>query len=389
MSRPVAIPGAVVVALLVTGLIGAPGGSAAVAPSPTTVHTADGRELPVFGAGKANCMKVTSQRWVLPAQSKEVTAAEPDAATVVEFADQSGTVGEQRIAPAAWRPLKTSDEELAFYGYDARPSDPTALAGWRAQAARFTGFSPPGMCSRPDIGSISSFANAKTQITTFENTAFNAIWSGIVNHSGSITKSYARQVIGSNSSFPCASGAHSAWVGIGGYSTGRLMQNGILQYSGGAFAWYEVLNGSYTPALHTVNLGVAPGQTLNISTEYFPSTNKVQFGFNNLSTGVSASTAILSSVDGHPPSYYYDGQDGEVIDERPLQSGQVAPLRNYNRTVWSNAVYYQSGGSTSHPIRSGPEDGIVMQSNAATTLSSPNGAGYPLDGFEDNFYACG
>jgi hypothetical protein len=353
----------------------------------TRFHTSDGRIISVFGDGAPGCATVSSTRWVSPGRPGQALATpDPAAATVVKFSTPSGTSGEQRIPPASWTPLTASDEELAFYGYEPRPAESQALTQWLRDAARYSGFSAPGFCTLDITNPPMSPVNGTSANGSVSNTATSVNWSGVINHAGSITKIYGHEAIATSSGTPCNNGLHSSWVGMGAYN-GKLLQNGIGHNgTGTTYAWWEAIDPTHDSGEHQMSIAVFDGQSINISTEYFPATGQVQFSIHNLTNGQILSP-IMSTIDGIPVSSFYDGNDAEAIDERPSVGGFNAQLRNYGHTTWSNVMYYQ--GSTSHAIRTFPEDGIIMQNDSHTkNLSTPDGSGYPNDSFRDNWNAC-
>jgi hypothetical protein len=120
----------------------------------------------------------------------------------------------------------------------------------------------------------------------------------------------------------------------------------------GAWAWDELITSGYDSHVIQTAAGVSNGDVINISTEYFApgtanggSNGGIQFGFNNLTTGINSSSAIIHSMGGLPASSFYNGSSGETIDERYSVSGVPQQMRRYGTTFWSNARIYQNGST--------------------------------------------
>jgi hypothetical protein len=113
----------------------------------------------------------------------------------------------------------------------------------------------------------------------------------------------------------------------------------------------------------------------------------IQFGFNNLTTGINSPSAIIHTFAGLPASSFYNGSSGETIDERYSVSGVPQQMRRYGTTFWSNARIYQNGSTAYTAIRSTTHTGVTMM-QAGVNLSSPDGTGYPADAFRDDWHGC-
>lgn len=331
----------------------------------------------------------------------------------------------QAVPPAGWTPLTATDEELALFGFPARPTAPDGLNTWRAEFSngQYTGFTPVDaatVCPVPALGSSPAafvlpdtdpIADPLAGATNSSTSATSANWGGVIVPGSNITYTSA-QYVEPTASYCAGSdpSAHSMWVGLGGTSKGHpLLQNGTAQEGtlGSDVAWYEALDSAHDT--HQVNLSsfsVSSGNSLVIHTQYFPGASpKVTWYWHNLSTGAATSvSANDSNIAGNIDSYY-DGTSGEVIDERPTYfssssstTGYFTQMRHHSVMDWRSAVIAINNGST-HAVRDTNHTFVTMRDNAADTLHpDPNQtilerpslpSGSASSAFNDNWTSCG
>ena len=119
---------------------------------------------------------------------------------------------------------------------------------------------------------------------------------------------------------------HSMWTGIGGFAKtpARLMQAGVDTVIGdgasdpdAVYPFWEVLNYQNSPdniePIVQVPLAMHAGDSVTILTEYLASQDKVVFWFLDRTTG-QYKLYSLTSLYGHLPSFFYDGQSAEVTN---------------------------------------------------------------------------
>lgn len=296
-------------------------------------------------------------------------------ARVVTYRDSQGDVTEERIPLAKWLPATATAEERRFFSIPAEPSKTSAAhAAWAHDwVNHFTAIKLAPPCEPVKSNSATA--------------AYSYNWSGMVNTGGSITETYGttKYTVGT----PCAAQPDSftQWVGIGGWYSGRLLQNGFwADHSNGHYAFWEALNNSISADTHTVpvSLNANIGDTVNLATVWNGSS--VHFGFHDVTTGAMQSLDY-STILNRPASDFYDGSTGETIDERGTINNQYTTLRDYGTDYWTNAQVAQNHGALT-PIRDGAHSGVVMSDHNITYSS----AGLPAptaSSFTDTWDSCG
>jgi peptidase A4-like protein len=153
------------------------------------------------------------------------------------------------------------------------------------------------------------------------------------------------------------------WVGIDGFTSGSVEQDGTLaECSGGSafyFTWWEMYP---TNAIQTVGSSVQPGDSISASvvrsgTSYTLKITDTQHPANSFTTTQSCSNCANSSA--------------EWIAEAP-SSGSVLPLANFGTWTLSGASV------NSGTISSFPDDEITMIDNRGRVKAQPgalNGSG--------------
>jgi Peptidase A4 family len=135
---------------------------------------------------------------------------------------------------------------------------------------------------------------------------------------------------------------HSMWTGVGGFakSPGRLMQAGVDTVIGdgasdpdAVYPFWEVLSYQNFPdnieLPVRVPLAMHGGDQVTIVTEYLASQGKVIFWFLDRTTG-RYKLYTLTSLYGHPPSFFFDGSSAEVVNEN-ASSAYREPAGNVTR----------------------------------------------------------
>jgi hypothetical protein len=156
------------------------------------------------------------------------------------------------------------------------------------------------------------------------------------------------------------------WVGIDGFTSGSVEQDGTLaECSGGSafyFSWWEMYP---TNAIQTVGSSVQPGDSISASvvrsgTSYTLKITDTQHPANSFTTTQSCSNCANSSA--------------EWIAEAP-SSGSVLPLANFGTWTLSGASV------NSGTISSFPDDEITMVDNRGRVKAQPG----PLNGNGNGF----
>ncbi len=127
--------------------------------------------------------------------NKELAAAAADALPTVVTTSEGGYEIVQRIPPKDWQPAAATDEELDYYGIEARPKDSDALTAWRSDWADGTKyFDATDFC----VG------NATDDSSTYASTQ-NAKWAGAYISGGSNYTKASGHFTDTSSSQPDAS----------------------------------------------------------------------------------------------------------------------------------------------------------------------------------------
>ena len=154
------------------------------------------------------------------------------------------------------------------------------------------------------------------------------------------------------------------WVGIDGFTSGSVEQDGTLaECSGGRafyFSWWEMYP---TNAIQTVGSSVQPGDSISASvvrsgTSYTLKVTDSTHSANSFTTTQSCSSCANSSA--------------EWIAEAPSGSGGVLPLANFHSWTLSSATV------NSGVISSFSDDEITMINSSGATKALPgalNGSG--------------
>ncbi|WP_154674041.1 hypothetical protein [Nakamurella lactea] len=301
----------------------------------------------------------------------------PARAQVRHMAIRDGDDFAQVIPPDGFDPLRADDTELLNFGISPRPTDQSMLADWTETMGRFKAAPPISMCESQKSHSVhlSNWAGvAVTGVSDYRRVAGSARIPHITRTS-------------------CGSGSpgESRWVGIGGYGTSRLIQNGASSYSNGTYqvmqGWWEMLNSGYdTHEMDLVNNPYNEGDLVRFDTYYNSATNKAIFNWTSSATGEVA-TVTFTSIDGHTADQFYDGRAAEWIDERPTGwLGQLYWLENFGTAGWGSNRVYRAGQPATY-LTAHPYDIIDMYSSHE--LAGVAGAKVAANGdFSDKWLAC-
>ena len=158
------------------------------------------------------------------------------------------------------------------------------------------------------------------------------------------------------------------WVGIDGFTSGSVEQDGTLaECSGGRafyFSWWEMYP---TNAIQVVGSSVAGGDSISASvvksgTSYTLKVTDSTHSANSFTTTQSCSSCVDTSA--------------EWIAEAPSGSGGIFPLPNFHSWTLSSATV--KSGSTSGVISTFPDDELTMINSSGAVKAQPgalNGSG--------------
>jgi hypothetical protein len=288
------------------------------------------------------------------------------------------------VPPTNFDPATATAAQLRAYGFPPRPAAGAERAAWiKAMGTLRHAITPD-----PSIQSAirDNIPTAKvTEGKGVTSTSTN-IWDGYISKVSSSTYYGAAQgewiedSIGSSS---CSGATHLTWVGIGGFNSSKLLQDGTTQSN---TPWFEYLgaNGtgvSITPFPNSIS--VKSGDKMEAYDLYLNGT--AYWTVDDLTTG-AYTTANLSNM-----SSYYDGSSAEFIDERTTFSNGPSPLANFGVTDWTQA---EAATSTSYknmvPLSSLPSVYESSMINNATghTLAVPNAEGSNGYAFQNTWKNC-
>jgi hypothetical protein len=161
------------------------------------------------------------------------------------------------------------------------------------------------------------------------------------------------------------------WVGIDGYSSGSVEQDGTLAecYLGSAYyyTWWEMYPSN---AIQVAGSSLSPGDSISASvvksgTSYTLTVTDSTHPANSFSTVQSCSNCADSSA--------------EWIAEAPSGSRGVYPLSDFHS--WTERGATVTSGSTSGVISTFPDDKIIMIDSAGRTKALPGALNSSGNGF--------
>lgn len=295
--------------------------------------------------------------------------------TAVSLPGITGSVIIYTGAPEGFDPISASAEELEAYGYPRRPDpdDAPAYANW-VRAVSTTRVTPQFAVTNRYHGPIHKIGLPAVK----GNTSFvgSGNWSGyVLTGNGSPPFIEAAGVwyvpdIGtqfrSTQYTPPLVGYSSEWVGMDGYNSNDVIQDGTEAdfYGGSAHyaAWWEVFP---APETKITNVSIHAGDLISAYSEKVVVNGKVsgKFYLANLSTRQSFSLS-------HPASATFFGTSAEWIFERPSVNGVYDnPLPSYARSYMSGAYALKSGSNNSIYYSTQPNVNIKMCEGNCTVLS--------------------
>jgi peptidase A4-like protein len=195
-------------------------------------------------------------------------------------------------------------------------------------------------------------------------------WSGYADTGSGFSKATGSW---SEPSVSCTSTTSYAafWVGIDGFSSGSVEQDGTLaECSGGRafyFSWWEMFPSN---AIQVVGQSVSPGDAISASvvrssTSYTLRLTDSTHPANSFSTTQSCSSCANSSA--------------EWIAEAPSSSSGVLPLADFH--TWTESGATVTAGSTSGVISTFPDDEITMIDSSGLVKAQPGALNSSGNGF--------
>lgn len=307
---------------------------------------------------------------------KPTVTKDPDGGRTYEFHTPDGSVITSEQPPTGFDPATAPPGQLKKYGFPAQPQDAAKRADWHEAMAAYKGTDTPGLCWNS--------APAPPHQPEVSATNTSGIWSGYVASAAS-GNSYVvvsgKWTQPSRLATSCANSRQSTWVGLGGYRTGNLLQDGTAYATTGSpYAWFEYLGAAGTVSEQKMSLGVSPGDQLYADTTYSGGT--ASFFVENITTGMTA----YASKDGMAGDY--DGGDAEWIEERPSVNKVPVPLQNFGSVSFTAAQVEGASGATHYLADTYQQTNLTMVNNGydlATVGAITGGNG---GAFGDTFQRC-
>jgi hypothetical protein len=220
--------------------------------------------------------------------------------------------------------------------------------------------------SHPVIGHAPGKVSALTQVTSTN-------WSGYADTGSSFSAVSASWTEPTPSCSGHTTSLAAFWVGIDGYSSSSVEQDGTLIecYHGSTyqFTWWEMYP---TNAIQVVGQSLAAGDAITAtvtrsSTSYTLTVTDSTHPANSFSTtqSCSASSCVDSSA--------------EWIAEAPSGSSGVYPLAKFS--TWTDASSKVTEGSTAGVISSFTDDEITMITSSGATEAQPSALNSAGNGF--------
>ncbi len=101
--------------------------------------TVQANTKPIASSAKCTPAPYIGRRYISPIDGHMSTTPQPDSATLEMYDAGHGIQVSEEFLPTGWNPLTATGQELAGFGFDARPTDATHLALWKAKYANFKG----------------------------------------------------------------------------------------------------------------------------------------------------------------------------------------------------------------------------------------------------------
>jgi hypothetical protein len=165
------------------------------------------------------------------------------------------------------------------------------------------------------------------------------------------------------------------WVGIDGFTSGSVEQDGtLIECSGGTafyFTWWEMYP---TNAIQVVGSTLRPGDSISASVVRSGSTYTLKVTDSTRSADSFTKTETCSTC---------ANSSVEWIAEAPSGSGGVEPLSNFH--TWSLSSATAKSSSTSGVISTFPDDQLTMINSSNATKASTGALNASGNGFTSTF----
>ncbi len=286
------------------------------------------------------------------------------------------------VPPEGFNPLTASDKELARYCFQPRPTEKSELLEWENIVKHYKTTPTPKLQCKASTSHIHSCSD--NNLSTSTRSSITSItsdnWSGYISNLGPAPSNTYSQ-IQMNYTHPTMSSGNyncynSYWVGIGGFSSNKLVQAGTATSNLGVnYAWYQYISDSDNSHMQIItSLVINPNDAVHVYISFEKENDKFTYYIANNTTGKSASGYVILDADS-----YYDGSSAEWIVERckNATTGSNMCLGNYNTITLSNCAYKFLNNPSWYAFTNSSTLYRTTMTNSKTILSQP---GTPFGG---------
>jgi hypothetical protein len=310
-------------------------------------------------------------------------------ADVYHYTMTSGPGFNSYVPPAGFNPLAASNAVLSEMNMPARPAKATALTAWKKAMSGYKGTKQPELCadttSGPQpAGKLAPLSRATRPDASESSATGKEAFSGYVDPD----PGYAFTAVGAvwNQPAPANDSASQAyiWVGIGGWYTGDVLQDGTTSPGNNGsvpYAFWEYLGDGKNVGVQDV-AEVAPGNTIEAQVYYSTASSGTATFY------VHVNGSLVLDEQETDMSADYDPSSVVFFVER--QTSPNLPLTNTGTIDFSDANGQDALGAV--PVGSSGVIGVVMTTNGlfvappctpTTMLEYPNTLS--TDSFEEHF----
>jgi hypothetical protein len=298
--------------------------------------------------------------------------------------DVAGVKTTEYFPPPGFNPLTASQARLAEYDYPARPGGGVALRTWlRAMRSVHPARPAPFLVTDTALETLRAPDLASRPADGPNATSSN--WAGNMATSHTYTNVYGYWLEPGIYASQCSPTAESTWVGLGGWNTNTLAQDGTAYGEGGYGlgahqAWYELISGS-------TNHFVPVPLYATVGGEFYSIIDRVSGGYHiymeNVYTGAPYATTASFSP--------FDGSTAEMIVEDPGGGYQSSGLylSNFKSFEVEDAEASDDNGGAYHGLANWAHDDVIMKSPSdGATMAEATSAFNSGDSWYDDQLRC-
>ncbi len=243
------------------------------------------------------------------------------------------------VPPAGFDPMTATDAQLAEYAFPPRPSQASDLEEWQKAMESYRSTLVPTSTGAVKFASTQRLAVQPAPATVYSN---SPNWGGYFadGTAGTYVAVKDAFVVPAASQNTCSSiyGVPimgGLWIGLGGWNTGVLIQEGLLwcdlSSSPGWQAFGEGYPGPPGPLCAT-SFFLTPGHTVYMNMSYQQSNTTAYFYVEDENTGAKDACAFDFGNNS-----YYDGSSADYISEQLMGSNCITALVDYSSFTTTDA----------------------------------------------------